>query len=466
MTVNSVSARSTIAFAALLIVLWAAVTAGTASASAAQAEPLPCFSLCEPPSEIEDPPPLDPERSILVVNVGWDGPTPATSPKPSPANVSSAVSYIDAAVTPWFTDSAEFFRPWQPLAGGAYMISAPPHLSSSTHCSADERNDQDAQITRAGVAAARAHGEHPDDYSRVLVTWSSGVCGGGVTIGSEQRESGVSGVGSITHELGHTLGLGHANSITCKDGAGNIVPLSANCETVEYGDGYDAMGAGLELSYGPLEAKHLGWLPTSQFTSISAQPSFSQIVVLKPWAQLPHGLRAIRLTDGGVNYWIHYRSPVGVDAQTALGEALFFEPGIEIQRESDPVGSSNPAPQSQLLKMQSGPGKVVLPQGQLWENPLGTMRLIVNSITPAGASISIASRLVRVPNVIGLDRKAALAAINAAGLHFAGSTIKRTGDCDEANKVIGAVPAVGTGAPRGADVTVTIGEKERGLICQ
>ncbi|HEX6666400.1 MAG TPA: Ig-like domain-containing protein [Solirubrobacterales bacterium] len=45
----------------------------------------------------------------------------------------------------------------------------------------------------------------------------------------------------IAHELGHNLGLHHANSLTCSAG-GKRVTISETCTSTEYGDPFDTMG--------------------------------------------------------------------------------------------------------------------------------------------------------------------------------------------------------------------------------
>lgn len=45
----------------------------------------------------------------------------------------------------------------------------------------------------------------------------------------------------ITHELGHSLGLGHSNLLRCSSGKGDGA-WSNDCKAVEYGGSIDVMG--------------------------------------------------------------------------------------------------------------------------------------------------------------------------------------------------------------------------------
>lgn len=70
----------------------------------------------------------------------------------------------------------------------------------------------------------------------------------------------------LAHELGHSLGLWHANGFDC-----GSVALGGNCEHVEYGNYYDAMGSGgrYSLQYNGFYKEILGWIKSANIINIT-----------------------------------------------------------------------------------------------------------------------------------------------------------------------------------------------------
>lgn len=54
---------------------------------------------------------------------------------------------------------------------------------------------------------------------------------------------------TYAHELGHALGLAHANKADCVDSSGTRVSWGGSCTMVEYGDGFDMMGSHMDLGH-------------------------------------------------------------------------------------------------------------------------------------------------------------------------------------------------------------------------
>ena len=106
----------------------------------------------------------------------------------------------------------------------------------------------------------------------------------------------------MSHELGHTFGLGHSNFLRC-DNAANDGAWSDTCKGVEYGGVIDVMGNIDTTS--PLNTYHqwrMGYLDDSQVKQVWQ----SEVVNLAP-SDFANGIRAIYMRDGKAAYWIEYR---------------------------------------------------------------------------------------------------------------------------------------------------------------
>ena len=134
----------------------------------------------------------------------------------------------------------------------------------------------------------------------------------------------------ITHELGHTFGLGHSNFLRC-DNAANDGAWSNTCKAVEYGGTIDVMG-NIETS-SPLNTYHqwrMGYLEDSQIKQVWQ----SEVINLAP-SDFANGIRAIYIRDGNAAYWVEYRRKL---------EGVGYKPGLAIFRLDPPPVSSIVSP--------------------------------------------------------------------------------------------------------------------------
>ncbi|NBQ98671.1 MAG: hypothetical protein EBU12_10740, partial [Microbacteriaceae bacterium] len=136
----------------------------------------------------------------------------------------------------------------------------------------------------------------------------------------------------ISHELGHTFGLGHSNFLRC-DNAAYDGAWGETCKGVEYGGTIDVMGNVDTTS--PLNTYHqwrMGLVDDSQIKQVWQ----SENVTLAP-SDFANGIKAIFIRDGKSAYWIEYRRKT---------DGAGYKPGLAIYRLDPPpisaVVSVNP----------------------------------------------------------------------------------------------------------------------------
>jgi hypothetical protein len=155
-----------------------------------------------------------------------------------------------------------------------------------------------------GSAAAAAAGFEPRKYDRIVFLHPDAGCPwSGATRAAGSFLNGALTPRLVAHELGHSFGLGHANSTDCG---------RHSCGAIEYGDPYDTMGSGS----GDFSAKskfELGWL-----TRVS-RPARGGVYTLAPLEGAATSSQAFVVTIAGDEYWIEYRTGVGVLVRVSPG---------------------------------------------------------------------------------------------------------------------------------------------------
>jgi hypothetical protein len=187
--------------------------------------------------------------------------------------------------------------------------------TASTMCDTQRRS------LRAANVALRRSGYHPDRFNRLMIFTEQ--CDAAAS--AAQLPGRVSwiryrapGMTTLVHELGHNLGLEHANGIVCRQ-HGRRVALGGRCVQVEYGDSWDAMGHSKGF-FSAAALVRLGWAGRIQrvrhpgtFTLADAEHSGS-------------ATQALRIRAGRTTYWVEYQP----EHSPEVGRTI---PGVMIRRQ-------------------------------------------------------------------------------------------------------------------------------------
>ncbi len=197
-------------------------------------------------------------------------------------------------------------------------------------------------------------------------------------------------VWNVVHELGHSFGLNHSNSLNCGERT-----IWTDCYNLEYGDQFDAMGGWDGRIFNFHQQEKAGWIDDSNILQIS-EPGNYFINNL----QTENGVVAAEIFLPGLSYPIfavEHRKPTGFDVNLpdeASGLLLYsrirpnqtyWQPATN--GNMDPWRLADPHPTS-LYISEDLRNDSILP-GNSFHDPVFGLNIDVTSITAEGINFTV-----------------------------------------------------------------------------
>ena len=188
------------------------------------------------------------------------------------------------------------------------------------------------------------------------------------------------GVELPAHEGGHGLGLMHSRSRAF--GSDAVGSLTSSGSISEYGDNFSSMGYWNLGHYTVEQKKQLGWMPSSNVTTVQTSGNYT----IMPTEMNVAGTQALQVQRGTGNnayLWLEYRQPTG-NYDSQIGSQVFS--GALIHYHDNYTGSY-----TDLADFTGGSsfGDPALPVGTSWTDPYTNLKLTVNSATSSGLNVSV-----------------------------------------------------------------------------
>jgi hypothetical protein len=184
------------------------------------------------------------------------------------------------------------------------------------------------RIETESEAAARAAGVDLSGYNIIAFAFPNIDCGwAGLGGGGNFWLNGNNSLRVISHEVGHVLGLGHANSVRCDSGQ---YTDTTDCTRNEYGSPFDVMGAASSGHFHPGAKSYLDYIEARSGTQGIQTITRSGEYDVFPYATANADIKALaipRLANQALH--VEYRSAFGFDASlgTRIGPRVQLTTG-------------------------------------------------------------------------------------------------------------------------------------------
>lgn len=152
---------------------------------------------------------------------------------------------------------------------------------------------------------ARSQGYDYLSYNMDAVRWTGGPgsYGGSASVGNRGMRLKTNDSGTFMHELGHNLGVWHANFWQT-----NPPSLTGPGNNLEYGNTFDVMGSGgIEGQFTASFKNELSWMPQEQFWNVTSSGLY-RISLTDDGVANPNLRYALRVRgDSERNYWAEFQ---------------------------------------------------------------------------------------------------------------------------------------------------------------
>jgi hypothetical protein len=142
---------------------------------------------------------------------------------------------------------------------------------------------------------------------------------------------------TVAHEIGHNYGLQHASLWVVRDGN----PISPTGGTLEYGDPFDVMGGGRDISchFSPWNKSILQWIPDTAVATIQFSGTYRVYRYDHGQADLANTLALKVVCDGTRDYWIAHRRAT---TNPGLNNGAYIQWGYNVNRQGHLLDMTNP----------------------------------------------------------------------------------------------------------------------------